>query len=139
MALRPAPIEPVRVYTPSTRPGAPLPHADVEDADGRSRPLMDLVAPGHFLLIAGEEGQAWCDAAKGVARDLKAPLDALRIGHVEGDYRDPRCSWLRQREISAKGAVLVRPDRVVAWRSIDAAPSPTAVLRSTLSSILGRA
>lgn len=135
----PAPIEPVRVYTPSTRPGAPLPHADLDDADGRSRPLMDLVAPGHFLLVAGEEGQAWCDAAKGVAKDLGVPLDAVRIGHIEGDYRDPRCAWLRQRQISGNGAVLVRPDRVVAWRSFGAASNPTAVLAKTLLAILGRA
>ncbi|MBV8977168.1 MAG: FAD-dependent monooxygenase [Alphaproteobacteria bacterium] len=133
----PAP-DAVRVYTPSTRPGAPLPHADLEDADGVSRPLMDLVSPGHFLLIAGENGEQWCDAAKSVAKDLDVPLEAVRIGHIEGDYRDPRCAWLRQRGISDQGAVLVRPDRVVAWRSLEAVSNATSVLESVLLKILGR-
>ena len=30
----PAPVDDVRVYVPSTRPGAPLPHAVIEDPDG---------------------------------------------------------------------------------------------------------
>ena len=135
----PVPIDPIRIYTPSTRPGAPLPHADIDDADGIGKPLMNLVKPGHFLLIAGEDGRAWCDAAKAVAKDLGIPLDAVTIGHIEGDYRDPRSAWIRQREISAQGAVLVRPDRVVAWRSMGAAKSPTAELAGALSKVLGRA
>jgi 2,4-dichlorophenol 6-monooxygenase len=133
------PVDAIRVYTPSTRPGAPLPHADLDDADGTQLPLMNLVRTGHFLLIAGEDGQAWCDAAKGVAKDLKVPLDAIRIGHIDGDYRDPRCAWIRQREISSKGSLLVRPDRVVAWRSMGTTANPTAALVSALSKVLGRA
>ena len=41
----PTPVDDVRVYEPSTRPGAPLPHAWVEDEDGKRRPIKDLVAP----------------------------------------------------------------------------------------------
>lgn len=134
----PQPIDRIRVYTPSTRPGAPLPHAEVDDADGNRKPLMSLVKPGHFLLIAGEDGGAWCDAAKGVAKDLGISLDAVTIGHIEGDYRDHRSAWVRQREFSAQGAVLVRPDRVVAWRSMGAVQNPTAELATALSKILGR-
>jgi 2,4-dichlorophenol 6-monooxygenase len=102
-------------------------------------PLMSLVKPGHFLLIAGEDGRAWCDAARGVAKDFGLPLDAVTIGHIDGDYRDPRLAWVRQREISAQGAVLVRPDRVVAWRNMGAAKNSTADLAAALSQILGRA
>ena len=60
----PAPADGIRVYQPSTRPGSPLPHAWIDDEDGDRRPLKDLVAPGRFLLIAGEDGQAWCEAAR---------------------------------------------------------------------------
>ena len=42
----PASADEIRVYQPSTRPGAPLPHAWVEDEDGNRRPVKDLVAPG---------------------------------------------------------------------------------------------
>jgi 2,4-dichlorophenol 6-monooxygenase len=133
----PAPIDAIRVYVPSTRPGHPLPHAEVEDADGVRRPLMDLVRPGRFLLIAGENGTAWCEAAAKLA-ERGVPLDAVRIGHVEGDFRDPRSAWLRQREITAEGAVLVRPDRFVAWRSLAAAADPYGELDRVLARVLGR-
>jgi 2,4-dichlorophenol 6-monooxygenase len=134
----PAPLDAIRVYVPSTRPGSPLPHAELEDADGERRPLLDRVGPGRFLLIAGEEGAAWCEAARKLATERGLPLDAIRIGHLEGDYRDPRSAWLRQREITPQGALLVRPDRFVAWRSLGAAPDAQGALARALAQVLGR-
>jgi 2,4-dichlorophenol 6-monooxygenase len=135
----PPPLDDVRLYVPGTRPGAPLPHAEVEDLDGRRHPLMSLIRPGQLLLIAGEEGEAWCDAAKALAAREGFPVRAIRIGHLDGDYRDPRCAWLQRREIGPRGAVLVRPDRYVGWRSMEGAADPTATLRSVLARILCRA
>jgi 2,4-dichlorophenol 6-monooxygenase len=66
------------------------------------------------------------------------PLRAIRIGHLQGDYRDPRCTWLRQREIGPRGALLVRPDRFVAWRSAEGALDPVGELHSALETILCR-
>ena len=120
----PAPSDDIRVYQPSTRPGAPLPHAWIDDEDGRRRPVKDLVAPGRFLLIAGEDGQAWCEAARQLADEADIPLDAVRIGHLDGDYHDPRCAWQRHRQIASDGAILVRPDRFIAWRYPAAAQRP---------------
>jgi 2,4-dichlorophenol 6-monooxygenase len=134
----PASADDVRVYQPSTRPGAPLPHAWVDDEDGNRRPVKDLVAPGRFLLIAGEDGHAWCDAARQLAAEAGVPLDAVRIGHLDGDYHDPRCSWLRHRQIAASGAILVRPDRFIAWRCAAGGGDPRAALADALSQILAR-
>jgi 2,4-dichlorophenol 6-monooxygenase len=130
--------EDVRLYVPSTRPGSPLPHAELEDLDGRRLPLMNLVRPGEFLLVAGENGEAWCEAARQIAETARIPLRAVRIGHLDGDYRDPRCAWLRYRQTSPRGAVLVRPDRFVGWRSIDGSADPAGELHSVLSRILCR-
>ncbi len=112
----PVPLDDVRLYQPSTRPGSPLPHAEVEDLDGRRHALLHLVRPGEFLLIAGEDGADWCDAARALAPKLGVPLRAVRIGHLDGDYRDPRCTWLRQREIGRRWrrAGASRPFRRVA-------------------------
>jgi 2,4-dichlorophenol 6-monooxygenase len=99
---------------------------------------MDLVGAGRFLLVAGEEGGAWCEAAGRVATRLALPLDAIRIGHLEGDYRDPRSSWARQREISPQGALLVRPDRFVAWRSLGPQADPGSALERALREVLAR-
>jgi 2,4-dichlorophenol 6-monooxygenase len=134
----PASADDIRVYQPGTRPGAPLPHAWIDDEDGVRRPIKDLVGPGRFLLIAGEDGGSWCEAARELAEQTSLPLDALRIGHLDGDLFDPRCAWLRHREITSTGAVLVRPDRFIGWRHTTMAPDPLAELASALSHLLGR-
>ena len=134
----PAPADDIRVYEPSTRPGAPLPHAWIDDEDGRRRPVKDLLAPGRFLLIAGEDGRSWCQAARQLAAETGVPLDAVRIGHLDGDYHDPRCAWQRHRQIASDGAILVRPDRFIAWRHPAGAGDPRAVLAAALSQILAR-
>ena len=134
----PAPADDIRVYQPSTRPGAPLPHAWIDDEDGNRRPVKDLVAPGRFLLIAGEDGHGWCEAARQLAAEAGVPLDALRIGHLDGDLYDPRCAWLRQRQIAADGAVLVRPDRFIGWRCAAGGGDPRAALAAAFSQILAK-
>ena len=90
------------------------------------------------VLIAGEDGAAWRDAALAFAAKERLPLDAVRIGHLTGEYRDPRCAWLRRREIGQRGALLVRPDRFVAWRSQGAAADPSAELSRAFAQVLGR-
>lgn len=134
----PPALEPIRVYEPSTRPGSPLPHAWIDDEDGQRRAIKDLVGPGRFLLIAGEEGEDWCEAAGELATATGVPLDAVRIGHLDGDLYDPRCTWLRHRGIGPDGAILVRPDRHVAWRSMSAAGNPLEELAAALGQILAR-
>ena len=62
----------------------------------------------------------------------------MRIGHLHGDYHDPRCAWLRHRQIASDGAVLVRPDRFIAWRHPAAASHPRATLAAALSQILAQ-
>lgn len=129
-------LDDIRIYQPSTRPGSPLPHAWIEDDDYRRSALMELVVPGHFLLIAGEDGESWCEAARSLAAEHDLPLDAITLGHCSGDYLDPRCHWLQRREIRADGAILVRPDRFVAWRSMGASEDPTGSLRAALTRVL---
>jgi 2,4-dichlorophenol 6-monooxygenase len=131
------PLESIRLYQPSTRPGHPLPHAFVEYA-GRRTSTAELVGTGRFLLIAGEDGHAWCEAAAKLAEDNAIALEAVRIGVLSGDYIDIRCAWLKQREIGAQGALLVRPDRYIAWRSLGRVENPYAELRNVFSQILHR-
>jgi 2,4-dichlorophenol 6-monooxygenase len=131
-------VDDVRIYEPSTRPGAPLPHAWLEDEGGERQAIKDLVAPGRFLLIAGEDGGAWCEAASELASTAALPLDAVRIGHLDGDLYDPRSAWVRCRQIQSDGAILVRPDRFVAWRAPTAVDDPLGALAGVFSQILAR-
>lgn len=130
--------DPVRLYQPAARPGHPLPHAWLEDEDGERLPLARLIRPGRFLLVAGEDGGAWCEAAAEIAAATSLPLDAVRIGHLDGDYRDVRSTWTRWRGHGPAGAVLVRPDRFIAWRSATGADAPAEVLADALEALLAR-
>lgn len=134
----PEPIDAVRLYEPSTRPGHPLPHAFVSRR-GEVFPLQNLTYGGRFLLISGEDGGAWAEAARKIAEHTGIALQAYTIGADDGDLADIRFAWLRKREISRRGAVLIRPDRVVGFRSRDAVDDPQAVLSDALRTILSTA
>ncbi len=133
----PVSIDDVRVYQPDTRPGSPLPHAWVE-RDGARLPLRQVAPPAAFLLIAGEDGERWCEAARRAAAERGIDLLAVRVGHLQGDWLDPRLAFVRVRQFGPAGAILVRPDRVVAWRSMDGVEDPRRELGAALDRILAR-
>jgi 2,4-dichlorophenol 6-monooxygenase len=134
----PEPVDSIRTYRPSTTPGHPVPHAWLDADDGTRISTLDLVKPGRFLLIAGERGVSWCEAAERVSARLGVAVDAVRIGHLEGDHLDPRCQWLQRREIGPDGAILIRPDRFIAWRSLGGSQTPEIEIEGALEAILAR-
>jgi 2,4-dichlorophenol 6-monooxygenase len=125
-----------RIYTPSTKPGHRLPHAWLEH-DGRRLSTHDLAgAHGGFALITGPGGHAWAEAAATAADKTGVSITVADIGGEE--YRDPDGTWARLRQIGDDGAILVRPDNHVAWRSPGFAPDPAGALTDAISSVLGR-
>ena len=134
----PIALDSVMIYQPSTRPGHPLPHAMIESV-GSPFPISQLTNGGlDFALIAGEEGDAWIEAARVASLEFGISIKAVRIGLYSGDYRDTRGAWLKQREIDRDGAILVRPDRYVAFRACRMVIDPTQSLKAALSKILRR-
>lgn len=131
----PASLDSHGEFRPSTKPGHTVPHAWLEDTRGRYS-INDLLGEGRFVLIAGEQGEAWCEAARALAAERGLPLDAMTISVREGERFDLRCEWLKRREHGPAGAVLVRPDRFVAWRSMTLAQDPKATLAAALDRIL---
>lgn len=133
----PAPVQldEVRIYEPSTRPGAPLPHAFVE-REGERFPLVSLVHGGKFLVLAGPTGRAWVDAANKLAAENGLPLEAATVGIDGADLVDVRFSFRTHSGISDDGVLLVRPDRYIAFRSAGAAEDPEAALRTALNQVL---
>jgi 2-polyprenyl-6-methoxyphenol hydroxylase-like FAD-dependent oxidoreductase len=120
---------------PSGRPGARAPHVWVE-VDGAAASVHDLVGPG-FVLLAGADGQPWCDAAAELAGADGLPLTAHRVGRG-GTVHDPGERVPEAFGIGAAGATLLRPDGVVAWRSTGSADRPRAVLADVMARLLGR-
>lgn len=129
------PLDAQRLYQPSTTPGAPIPHAWVERA-GERFPIRTLIHRGHFALLAGEDGYDWVEAAEKVATRHNVPLTAARVGMGDVDLVDVRLAWLKSRDIGRTGAVLVRPDGHVAFRSLGSVDDPLAVLNSAFDDIL---
>ncbi|PPL19459.1 FAD-dependent monooxygenase [Microterricola pindariensis] len=129
--------DPQLFIQPSSDPGARLPHAWVGGAD-RTISTLDLTSPERFTLLLRERGERWADAAATVAAELGIELPAVRIG-AGADVVDLYGDFARRSEIGEQGALLVRPDQHVAWRSRTAVTDPEAELRRVLTQILDRA
>ncbi|MEU4353742.1 FAD-dependent oxidoreductase [Streptomyces virginiae] len=93
-----------------------------------------------FVLLSGA-GTPWQAAAEQAARQLGLRLDAYTIGSGPGADLVPEggAPWTEVHRLGADGAVLVRPDGFVAWRSEGAVADPASVLREVLSTVLRRA
>lgn len=134
----PVPLDRDGDFRSSTKPGHSLPHVWLEDMHGRYS-INEVVGRGRFLLIAGEQGQAWCEAACRLAAKYGIALEAFTVGVHEGDRFDFRCEWLRNREFGPGGAVLVRPDHFIAWRAMDLARDPVQMLDTAFKKVLALA
>ena len=51
---------------------------------------------------------------------------AIRVGILDCDYVDARCSLTRQPEFGQQRTVLARPGRYIAFRSMEAVENPKA-------------
>ncbi|GGZ88930.1 FAD-dependent oxidoreductase [Streptomyces subrutilus] len=118
--------------------GTRAPHMWLTRAGGRVSTL-DLYERS-FVLLSGV-GTPWRQAAQDVAGELSVRVDAYAVGTgpdadlVAQDGAD----WAEVHALPADGAVLVRPDGFVAWRSEGAVADPRAELRAVLSTVLHRA
>ncbi len=106
------------------------------EQESRRISTLDLL-DGRFVLLTGNDGTRWRRAASLVAASSGIGLAAYRIG-PGGDLVDLENSAPRKMGLSANGALLVRPDGFVAWRTDTQPPSPELRLVQVLSSILCR-
>lgn len=121
---------------PTTRPGAKIPHAWLVAADGCRISTLDVVGKGLHTLVTGLSGRAWVEAATAIGEACMRTVVIGASGTLDAYY-----SWHRLRQIDEAGALLVRPDGVIAWRHLTAvADSRTAerALRLALNRTLGR-
>lgn len=119
-------------YVPTTLPGSRAPHVNLIK-NGKTISTLDLFEKD-FVLLIGSEGERWRMAANQLAKTLSFPLMVYKVG-PDGDLVDPENIWHDIYNISTNGAVLVRPDGHVAWRSKSMGEDPKAELGIAVSSI----
>lgn len=100
-------------YHPSTYPGSRAPHYPLEH-HGKPISTLDLF-DDRFVLLSSDQNDEWHNAARAIQ---KYPIRSYRIGQ-QGDLQDPLGNWAKTYEIGQDGAVLVRPDGHVAWRTME--------------------
>lgn len=123
---------------PTGTPGTHAAHVLLENS-GKQSSTLDLFGK-HFVLLTGAEGQNWRESARHIAEQSGLPLDIYRIG-CQGDavdFVDPANRFLEAYGIRANGAVLVRPDGFIGWRSPEAHPTPECAFGQALAHALGR-
>ncbi|HEY4453390.1 MAG TPA: FAD-dependent monooxygenase [Pseudonocardiaceae bacterium] len=113
---------------PEGRPGIRAPHVWVRRG-AEQISTIDLAGPG-FALLTGPDGQTWVNAAQ------ELDIAAYRIG-PGAEIDDPEDRWLAEVGIKSDGALLVRPDGIMAWRSMEPAADPTTTLAEILRAMLG--
>ena len=128
--------DPDLYYHPTTHPGAPVPHVwlqrGTEDVS-----TLDLCRYDRFTLITGIAGSAWAAAAAQVSRETGVYIEpvAVGLGQVNNDVLG---TWSQLCEIAADGCLLVRPDRIIAWRCSRGIADPAGELRAAVTKVLGR-
>ena len=132
------PEDPVLFHKISTYPGARLPHAWINTRKP-SQPIstQDIAGKGRFTVITGPgdgHGQ-WRAAAAQASKTLGVDVQSVSVGYA-CDWEDVYFDWERRREVEDDGAVLVRPDRFVAWRAMEMPSEPGRKLEEVLRSVL---
>jgi 2-polyprenyl-6-methoxyphenol hydroxylase-like FAD-dependent oxidoreductase len=117
------------------QPGTRVPHVWFE-GEGRRTSTLDLL-DGRFVLLTGA-GSNWAAAAGTAPDQLRGKLAVFQVGE-KGNLLDAQRGWSARLGVTPDGAVLVRPDGFVAWRSNGQSNSKAATaLTDVLSSILGK-
>ncbi len=118
------------VYRPSTVPGCRLPHAWLQ-RDGCLLSSLDLIGTDHLCLLVDPAWRDDWEEALRQARDaLSYPVTLLCVGDGEGADATPEDNlWFERRGVDSSGAVLIRPDGHVAWRSRSLPADPAQRLR----------
>ena len=119
---------------PSGNPGTRVPHIMLH-RNGIAISTHDLTATG-FVLLAAADGRKWSDAARALAA-AGAPLAEHRIAS-DGDLADLYGRFEAAMGIGAQGALLLRPDGVIGWRSRGLHADPRACLNDVMRQLTFR-
>jgi putative polyketide hydroxylase len=126
--------DPRNDYIPSAVPGARAPHLWLDPRYGLS--TIDLFGGAFSLLTLN--APHWAPAVDEIVLKFGFPLrlcDVRTLARSEPIQRD----WLKLYDMTDSGAVLVRPDGMVAWRQAGRTDDATATLIEAIETLTGNA
>ncbi|NNN31068.1 FAD-dependent monooxygenase [Streptomyces sp. S3(2020)] len=131
-----APVVPER-FDLSGEPGSRAPHLAVRHR-GERISTLDLYERSFVLLSDADDPSGWHEAAVRLAEAMSVPLMSYRVGGASDAELTPEgdTDWSAVHGTEPGGAVLVRPDGFVAWRSAGPDPDAESVLRQVLTTLL---
>jgi len=115
------------------RPGTRAPHMWLKYQDKRISTL-DLIGE-NFVLFTGEDNSLWRTAARNISSHLGVPINVYSIGS-QGDCVESEDSWEALYDVTSQGAVLIRSDGFVAWRTKERVSNHYQILKQVMTSIL---
>ena len=122
-------------YEQSATPGCRAPHVWL----GRGGPrlsILDLFGAG-FTVLTGSDGTAWQRGASAARERYSVPIATYAIG--DPGLEDAEDTFFQRYSIDRSGAVLVRPDGYVAWRSAEASEDAEGErLSRAIGTVVGR-
>ncbi|MEV5315975.1 FAD-dependent monooxygenase, partial [Streptomyces sp. NPDC052610] len=127
------PVVPERLEL-TGEPGSRAPHMWLR-RKGERISTLDLYERSLVLLSDAGEASGWHEAAVRLAEEMSVPLTSYRVGTgPDAEVApDADADWSALHGTTPGGAVLVRPDGFVAWRSPGSVQDPVAVLGKVLA------
>jgi 2,4-dichlorophenol 6-monooxygenase len=136
-----------QVYYPSTRPGHRLPHCWLRTSTASSVPTVsthDLVGQSlQFVLITDSHGKLWQDTITMLPQGAESVRVVVVLpqgtpsSHNVSEVVDADGQWSVLSELQQGGAILIRPDNYVVWRSMKPDEGAVPSLVSFLKDIVG--
>ncbi len=120
---------------PSGRPGTRAPHVWLMH-NGEQLSTLDLYGK-NFVLLTGPDGQRWYALFTDAGNSADIFVDSYTIG-PDQPYVDSDGDFLASYGINSSGAVLVRPDGFIAWRTRSATAHPGETAAQIIARLLCR-
>ncbi|WP_299527686.1 FAD-dependent monooxygenase [uncultured Streptomyces sp.] len=121
---------------PTGRPGSHAPYLPLVRPDGTDTSTTALLGHG-FTLLTGAKGADWAEGAADAAAALGVTLTSHAVGSPDGPA-DRDGAFTAAYGVGDRGAVLVRPDRFIAWRSPEAPQDARSEIDRALRTVLHR-
>ncbi|PEY72616.1 FAD-dependent oxidoreductase [Bacillus thuringiensis] len=115
------------------RPGTRAPHLG-GTYEGKKVSILDLFG-NNFVLLTRVENSFWAEAAHTVSAKLGINIKGYRVG-LRGDFIAPEDTFSKLYGIENGGAVLIRPDGFIGWRSEKTVVNPDIVLEEVMGNLL---